>query len=1182
MKILGVNFKNINSLTGAWEIRFDRSPISDTGLFAIVGPNGSGKSSILDAITLGLYGETARLGSPETGIQNLSEKESYAEVTFSVMDHRYCSRWSVQKTGDNPEPPEMSLFALNGGKTLLESRTIPVRNRIAELTGLDFKRFCRSILLAQGEFSAFLDALENERADILEKIIGPEMLQDLEKSIRTRADIESERLHQLKEEAAGFQTPGRAHMDEIRLSMEQAREDSREIDRTLETLRDLEAWLERMEQEPMAEQDAVEALRMAETRFTEARQSLQQLELARPAERYKKALARGETLKARAEEIQREGLRLEAQVPAREERIGELEKRLSGIRTELDAARERLAARNGVFIEAATLDREIVATGERFLKTVSRLEAISREQRDTSLKQSELEERTKDLDGRIQDLLQWIEAHAGEKNLEAEIPAMESLLTRFTAIRQQMEKYENTRSDAFKADRRAARALGHAETAVQKAQSKADLLKDRKTDRDARLQAVFGGETQDSLKAGIDHGIKKLAVCKALIRIGRKADAFGNVRDELPENNSRMEALTESISMEQSRLQALEGQIRQRDTIRRFDPDRGLLQPEEPCPLCGASIHPFLDNGGIDFTELDHIVREREDKIRTLRIELESLQTQDMALRSRIKALEELQQEWAGQCAVAGEAWDFGDINSPSESIRIVRKEIRSARSRMRTAWWHLWRAKWTDRGLERKLEKLSKREKLLELARDEHETRQKSLAQINGDMDRLGENADSVRSELSGHLQRWQEPLPDPGSENLPVERLRERSEMYSLKRRERTAAADELRLLQIQRQTFSGVLQRLQEEAQPLSTESEAIQTRLNTLKADRKARYGILDPTRERQTLESEVAAINAEEQSLTREVDALRQGMAADRKAFQQLADQALQTRKEADDAERDLLEQSSAAGFLSLNDIRDGLAILQGEQEVMSRLAGAERALTASREALEALRPKHTTQDSLDTVRWKISDAIRRQKTLEQDIDGCERALEQQQQAQQEYRELLQAIAVQEKAYAEAMEVRQSVEGQGEAGGKLQQLLLKQLMEETNRHLTALSSGRYSLRPSRENVLGLYIEDALQARALRSVKTLSGGETFLVSLCLALGLSDMAGQHRNIESLFLDEGFGALDDEMLYKVMSALKSLRASGKTVGIVSHVKRLAEEIPTQIRLEKGQDGSTRITIVA
>ncbi len=406
----------------------------------------------------------------------------------------------------------------------------------------------------------------------------------------------------------------------------------------------------------------------------------------------------------------------------------------------------------------------------------------------------------------------------------------------------------------------------------------------------------------------------------------------------------------------------------------------------------------------------------------------------------------------------------------------------------------------------------------------------------------------------------------------------------MYCRKRREQTAAADELHLLQTRRKDDSEVLQRLEAEIRHLSAESQTIQSRLNELKADRKARYGALDLARERRAMESQVERLNAEEQSLTMEVAPLRHGLSAERGSLERLADQARQTLSEAELTERNLLEQSSAAGFGALNDIRDGLAILQGEQELMSRLSGAEGALTAAREALAALRPKHATQDSLDTVRWKISDAVKRQKALYQDIDGFERTLEQHRQAEREYRELLQAIAVQEKAYAEAMDVQRSIEGssENEAGGKLQQLLLKQLMEETNKHLPALSSGRYTLRPAKENALGLHIEDALQARALRSVKTLSGGESFLVSLCLALGLSDMAGKHRKIESLFLDEGFGVLDDEMLYKVMSALKGLRANGKTVGIVSHVKRLAEEIPTQIRLEKGPGGSSLITVVA
>jgi exonuclease SbcC len=1182
MKILGVKFKNINSLAGEWEIRFDRSPISDTGLFAIVGPNGSGKSSILDAITLGLYGETARLRSPDTGIFNLQGNESYAEVTFSVMDHCYSSRWSVEKNRDNPQPPEMSLFSLNGEKSLMESRAIPVRNRIAELTGLDFKRFCRSILLAQGEFSAFLNALENERAEILEKIIGPEMLLELEASIRTRAELETERLHRLKEDAAGFQTPDRSREDELRLSMEQAREDIREIDRDLETLRYLEAWLERVAQQPMAEKNAAEALRMAESQYAEALKNLEHLEQARPAGPFKEFLAQVEALNAKAESVQGESLQLEARIPAREERFGELEAQLGEIRRDLEAARERLSERSGIFLEAAGMDRDIAATGEHFLKTVSRLEAMGREQRDASRMRSELEDREKALDGSIQELQQWIEAHAEEKNLETEIPAMESLLAQFVTIRQEIEKSGSMRGDTLKYHGRAARVLRHAEVAVQKARSKADRLRGRKTDRDERLLAIYAGETEESLKAGIGHGIKKLAACKALLRIGRKGAAFRNVPTELAETQSLMEALMESISTEKSRLQALEGQIRQRDTIRRFETDRGSLKPGEPCPLCGASTHPFLENGGLDFSELDRIVQEREERIRAQQIELETLQTKEKALRVRNNALGELQQEWAAQCSAADEAWDFGDTSPPSESVRTVRKEIRIARSKIRSAWWYAWRAKRTDRSLGRKLEKLSKRETLLAVARDQHETHQKTLGQIDDDLKRLDENEGSVRLALSTQLQRWQEPLPDPGGESLPVARLKERLEIYRRKRRERTAAADDLRNLLTQQQAYSEALQRIEDETRHLSAESETLQTRLNALKTDREARFGDLDSARERQALESQVEGLNAKESSLAMEVDALRHGLAADREALERLREQARQIRSEADAAERSLLAQSSAAGFGSLNDIRDGLSILQGEQEVKGRLAGAEEAMAAARESLESLRPKYTTQDSLETVRWKISDAIKRQKDLEKDIDGCERILEHNLQAERAYRELLQAIAVQEKVFAEAMVAQRGVEGQGEAGGTLQQLLLKQLMEETNRHLTALSSGRYALRPAGENILGLHIEDALQAGALRSVKTISGGESFLVSLCLALGLSDMAGQHRKIESLFLDEGFGVLDEEMLYKVMSALKNLRANGKTIGIVSHVKRLAEEIPTQIRLEKEPGGSSRITIVA
>jgi exonuclease SbcC len=151
----------------------------------------------------------------------------------------------------------------------------------------------------------------------------------------------------------------------------------------------------------------------------------------------------------------------------------------------------------------------------------------------------------------------------------------------------------------------------------------------------------------------------------------------------------------------------------------------------------------------------------------------------------------------------------------------------------------------------------------------------------------------------------------------------------------------------------------------------------------------------------------------------------------------------------------------------------------------------------------------------------------------------------------------------------------------EARLRRQRLMLNRLVDQTNEHLAYLS-GRYLLRAAEDNGLSLEVEDSLQDRIRRSVKTLSGGESFVVSLCLALGLSEMAARHRKIESLFLDEGFGALDDEMLFKVLAALKGLRANGKTVGIISHVKRLADEIPTQIRVDRIADGPSTISIRA
>jgi exonuclease SbcC len=225
MKILNVKFKNINTLKGEWEIHFDRPPLQETGLFAITGPNGSGKTTIFDAISLGLYGKTARLKHSPEQIMSKQTSDCYSSVTFSINDNVYCSAWSLRSTKGKMHPPEMKLLEITGKKQVIGDTINTVRNRIAELTGLDFKRFSRSIMLTQGEFAAFLNALDNERAEILEKIIGKEIYAEFSRAILDNAEREFKKFEALKEEIQNFSLMHPSEIKNLQETVQQLEED---------------------------------------------------------------------------------------------------------------------------------------------------------------------------------------------------------------------------------------------------------------------------------------------------------------------------------------------------------------------------------------------------------------------------------------------------------------------------------------------------------------------------------------------------------------------------------------------------------------------------------------------------------------------------------------------------------------------------------------------------------------------------------------------------------------------------------------------------------------------------------------------------------------------------------------------------------------------------------------------
>lgn len=198
MRLLAVRLQNLNSLSGTHEVRFDTEPLAAAGVFLITGATGAGKSTLLDAMTLALYGRAARYGNDKADeMMSRHTAECFAEVDFETSGRELRATWRLRrargKADGKLQPVERRLAHARTGEILAE-KSGEMDRLIEEMTGLDAQRFLRSVLLAQGQFAAFLKAKPNERADLLEKITGTEIYSDLSKL--------AHETHKAKDEAA--------------------------------------------------------------------------------------------------------------------------------------------------------------------------------------------------------------------------------------------------------------------------------------------------------------------------------------------------------------------------------------------------------------------------------------------------------------------------------------------------------------------------------------------------------------------------------------------------------------------------------------------------------------------------------------------------------------------------------------------------------------------------------------------------------------------------------------------------------------------------------------------------------------------------------------------------------------------------------------------------------------------
>lgn len=1135
MKILAIHFKNINSLEGETRINFTQPPISDTGVFAITGANGSGKSSVLDAITLGLYGETFRFDRPASFVMTKHTTECFAEVEFAVSGETYQSSWHVRRAGDDPsgepESPLMRLVRLQDG-AVLASTPSQVCAQIAELTGMTFRNFTRSILLAQGDFAAFLNALDSERMDILEKIISADIYAESKKQILAKADEAQGKLEELQQRLADIallepeQLTAYEHdlldFNEQYAELQEQQKKLRQQQAALTGISDLQYQLDRQQGQLQAANEQLEKIQGKLDQIDAVQDALRFKDDVVAVNDKKQVLAQG---KAELAEFQRE--------------LEQLKIRL-GTQTE---APEKLAGKS-LSEQKQAIDE--LSAKVNFLR--------SNQQSELQLLQS-LGAQISEKKSALATVKAWLEEHAADEALLENFPETGKL----KRLRAELAELGEKQKVFAKQTKKSTASLKNNSAALAQANKNVlDLSQQLEADEN-ELVALTKNKTlneidalrleqQERVKAFQELYDLALAHKKLTGEGGGLFSAFKRKPEPVLDADSltiELDKLTEEIKREENIKRALDQALIYEALLKKMAPDRVHLVDGKPCPLCGALQHPYSKQTPI-VTNSVKAVSDQQLKIRALKSSADHIKQQIIASQKNTEKnravqlrLQQLRSQWLGLCnklnAVSAEL----DINNTKLMQQLLAteteelKEIVALLGKCRAKQAQIAKTKALIAKNQAAVEQLHASAGQLDTSSQEqsqeYQDNAAALALCQQEEQQLAEK-------IARQLALLGEKMPDKGKEDALFDRLNSRRQDY---------------------QGYAFRNKNLAEDLALLATKQANCQTEI----------------TRYHELLEIYTGQLQGEESIGLHLALIEKQKLIADKQ--QQLAQQ----ESEASRLQQALQEQSQA----TLSELQQRLELIASQSELEQRKLQVEQEIADKTQALEKNNTLLTAELERAGTLLHPEQLEQRLKTVAEKMDlarleaqRLERLFKEQQRLRQQY-ESVQDQLQEQQAITEAClaEVALLTAENGMAFRRRVQIrLAEQLLSQTNAVLEKVS-GRYYLRhrPS-EQGLALEIEDTYQNNVRRQPKTLSGGESFVVSLALALGLSELASNGKSVDSLFLDEGFGNLDAETLYTVISTLEGLQTHGKTVGVISHVEAVQKRIKAQLQVVKKSNG--------
>ncbi|SEM04430.1 AAA family ATPase [Halomonas daqiaonensis] len=1099
MRILALRLENLASLPGPLELDFTVAPLRDAGLFAITGPTGAGKSTLLDALCLALYGGTPRLrqapardsqinDTPDSTLTTSDPRTllrrgtaaGFAEVDFLGRDgRRYRARWAVrrarEKVSGKLQKAEQSLRDLEDDR-LLTTQKREFDRLLPELLGLSFDQFTRAVLLAQSEFAAFLQADDNERSDLLERLTGTAEYSAISMAAYRRTNDARKIVDAVEARLADDQPAEPEARAELERNAKASQQALTDLQKQAESLKAQSRWHDDDAHLHEAYHQGLTQQQTAETEW----QALADLRADRD---WRRVIAPRRQNLARQAELPEEIATLEAThaetLKTREAALAEQQA--------VESARQQAEQ---ALCEAADARR--------------RAEPELREARDEAQHLATREKQLSDL-----------ETARTQQQTQADV-----LARKHCAANEKQQARERQRDDWQATLERLVDTHSRLEDARQAAQQEHDQAAHRNLALDelaSRWQEL--GRTEQARHRLAKQVTVDLARREELLAEGQSA------RERLDKALHHLD--TVSALIDRSRAVRSESVVQLREA----------LQEGEPCPVCGGLDHPWRQHPPTT-PEATQLAAQEAEEGRQLN---EARQARDTAQQARDERL--------------------GEYRAVEAALTRHRQDLEAAERQREAAHQAL-----EAHPLQEELAAISEpeREGWLQAQREQSDTQRRQQRQRLDDLAR----AEAELAPLEQALQEGRVALARLETEKTGVDKqLAELDEQLPPLRKERDELARRLAARLGDYTSPDTWQQRLDAHQESARQARDSAQARLN-------------ETQREHQRLAQLAEHEAAQLEKLRKEHETLTRELADWRQAHPELTDTTLarllaQSEDDAREEERQIETADRALQRAAATLTERRHALLRHRRDQGLTEADSEEALLDDAVANEIHRRREALEEARAELAPKLEEAQRARDSAAFALSDDNRKRERRKAGQAEL----------EAAQAEYRRWGQISELIGSADGKVfrriaQAYNLEQLLEHANVHLAGLSR-RYRLVRG-GSPLGLLVEDFDMGDERRSVHSLSGGETFLVSLALALGLASMASGELTIESLFIDEGFGSLDPQSLALAMEALDGLQALGRRVGVISHVQEMHERIPVQIQVEPLGNGTSRARLVS